>query len=66
MITLLVGDLYPTNPRGVHARHEARIVAINRHGVPSWEDPPAIAPTLTIQCGCGAMWRDQLVEAVAS
>lgn len=58
-----VGDEYPIGGR--HNGHVARIVALDLHGIPSWEDDAFLPPpTIEVRCSCGAEFADDLIEAV--
>lgn len=66
MVTLRIGDEFPA--AGRHATHDARIAAVDLHGIPSWDEPRAgePVPTVTVVCSCGAEWAEHLAELAAA
>lgn len=61
MFTPHQGDPYPLG--GEHENHEAIVVLVDAHGIPSWVDAGP-APTLMVQCSCGKTVVVDLTEVV--
>lgn len=62
------GDRFPTPATGPHADHEAVIIAVDAHGLHSYDEPrpDELPPTVVVHCSCHATFVLDLPDALVA